>query len=62
MIYYREYQRGLVVVNPTQTARAARIPLGMVRRCRNVFTGQDTEGESLMLQLPAESGRVFLWK
>ena len=61
-IYTREYQRGLVVVNPTRTDQTARVSRGRVQRYRDVFSGQQAAGASLALRLPPESGRVFLWE
>jgi hypothetical protein len=61
-VYWREYERGLVVVNPAKTTRRASIALGKSRRYHDVFTDRAGEGSSLAIELPAESGRVYLWR
>jgi hypothetical protein len=60
--YFREYERGVVVVNPTKGPQALTVPLGKERRYRDTFAGKDGEGASITVQLPPESGRVYLWK
>ena len=61
-IYFRAYERGLVMVNPTRQPQTASVPLGKTRRWREVFSGIESEGSALSAQLPEESGRVFLWR
>jgi hypothetical protein len=61
-VYSREYDRGLVVVNPTQSDQDAAVPFGKTRRYREVFTGQEGEGDTAAAKLPPESGRVYLWR
>lgn len=61
--YFREFAKGMVVVNPDKTERRVVIDLqGKLRKYRDVFAGKDGEGATISLTLPAESGRVLLWK
>jgi F5/8 type C domain len=60
--YYREYERGMVVVNPTKEAQHVTVPLGKSRRYRDVFAGVGANGAEAALELPPESGRVLLWQ
>jgi hypothetical protein len=61
-VFAREYERGIVLVNPTKTTQTAAVPRGKARRYRDVFTGSEGEGDTLSLEMRAESGRVFLWR
>ena len=58
----REYERGIVLVNPTKVPQQATVPLSKARRYRDVFAGTEGEGGALSLEMPPESGRVFLWR
>ncbi len=60
-LYAREYERGLVLVNATRTPQSASVPLAKGHRWRDVFSSVVGEG-AIPAQLPAESGRVFLWR
>ena len=61
-IYTREYERGLVAVNPGTAPQKVAVPLGKMRRYRDVFAGQEGEGDTLTVELPAESGRAYVWQ
>jgi hypothetical protein len=61
-VYVREYEQGIVAVNPTRTPRDATITFDKPRRYRDVFTGKEGDGASATLNLPAESGRVIVWR
>jgi hypothetical protein len=61
-LYAREYERGVVLVNPTRTMQGGLLSLDRKRRWRDVFSSKEAEGTVIAAQLPAESGRVFLWR
>lgn len=62
IIYAREYARGLVVVNPSREIQWAKIPLQKSQRYREIYEGREGESSFVSLEIPAESGRVFLWR
>ncbi len=61
-IYFREYEQGLVVVNPTMFPKTVKLPLSKSRRYWDVFAAKDGEARIIALDIPAESGRVLIWK
>jgi hypothetical protein len=61
-VYVREYERGMVVVNPAKTPQNATIAFDRPRRYRDVFTAKEADGASASLNLPPESGRVLVWR
>lgn len=60
-IYVRRYEKGFVAANPSQQAQEFTMPLNN-RRCRDLFTTSEFTGNSITITLPAESGRVFLYR
>lgn len=61
-VYVREYEHGIVVVNPMKSPRDATIPFDKPRRYREVFSSKDGQGPSASITMPPQSGRVILWR
>jgi hypothetical protein len=61
-VYIREYEHGIVVVNPDKAPQSATIAFDKPRKYRDMFSGKDADGTSALLAMPADSGRVLLWR
>jgi hypothetical protein len=61
-VYVRKYSAGMVIVNPTATAHTATVPLGAVRRYSDVYLATSRSGPAIIADVPANSGRVYLWQ
>ncbi len=59
--YIRRYEQGFVVVNPTHQEQKLTLSLAGHKKCHDVFAGKDLTGDNLVVVLPPESGRVYLY-
>ena len=57
--YYRIYQQGVVVVNPTASPVSVNIDLGGAHNFMDVYSGDQLAGDHVNMTIPANSGRVF---
>lgn len=63
--YYRLYEKGLVVVNPSNSSLRVELTAPKpVRAVENLFSGETMKAidQTLAVDLPQESGRVYVYK
>jgi len=61
-VYLRRYEKGMVVVNPTRKAQNFFLSLGKRFKLRDLFADKEYSADNISQELPAESGRVYLYK
>jgi hypothetical protein len=61
-VYVRRFERGVVVVNPTKKAQKVTLSLLGRKQYRDMFAKKDLSGEMIVVAMPPESGRVYLYK
>jgi len=61
-VYVRRFERGVVVVNPTKQAQKVTLSLTGRNQCRDIYAKKDLSGEMIVVAMPPESGRVYLYK
>jgi hypothetical protein len=61
-VYYREYEHGLVVVNPTKDVQTVSVRLDRLHTYQDLFSKENGEGSFITVRLSPESGRVYTWR